>query len=418
MTSKVSTSFVHYSWVILALCLINLFLNYGIRTGFGAILPEMIKAMAISRRQAADIVNANVFAYICIAPFAGYLADRLGARVVIPTFGVLLGLGILLMGSATDFPQAALFFAIAGIGGAAMWAPVLAVVQEWFVPSKRGMSLGIVTAGCGLGVATMGRFHPAVVSRWGWQYSWYILGAAALAMVAINALFLRSRPEDMGVKPWGDKDPGPRKVAPLHPLQGMKERYGEIFRAPRFWVIGVSYALVSGALYLTVTFMVDHAHSTLNLSYGTASLLTTVHGIGQIPGVILIPWLSDFMGRRPIIFLSNLIVAGGTTALLLSGANLAFLYLSVGVLGAVFGATFALYGACAGDYFRKDLVGSVVGIWTPFYGVGVIIAQRLGGYIRDATGSFLIPFVGAALCAVAAALLILAVKRIPRPTDR
>jgi sugar phosphate permease len=330
---------------------------------------------------------------------------------------VLLGIGILLMGSAADFPQAALFFAIAGIGGAAMWAPVLAVVQEWFVPSKRGMSLGIVSAGCGLGVATMGRFHPAVVSRWGWQYSWYILGAGALAMVAINALFLRSRPQDMGVKPWGDKDPGPRNAAPVYPLQGLKERYGEIFRAPRFWAIGVSYAFISGALYLTVTFMVDHAHSTLNLSYGTASLLTTLHGIGQIPGVILIPWLSDFMGRRPTIFLSNLIVAAGTTALLLSGPNLALLLLSVSVLGSVFGATFALYGACAGDYFRKDLVGSVVGIWTPFHGVGLIIAQGLGGYIRDVTGSFLIPFVGAALCAVVAAGLILAVKRIPRLTD-
>ncbi len=414
MRKRGVASCVHYSWVILALCFFNIFLNYGIRTGFGAILPQMIKAMALSRRQGADIANANVFAYVCTAPLAGYLADRFGTRVIIPTFCMLLALGTLLMGTAADFHQAALFFAIVGIGGAAMWAPLVSLLQKWFVPSKRGISLGIITAGCGLGVATMGRFHPTVVSRWGWHYSWYILGAVALVMVVMNVLFLRSGPEALGLRPWGDEDYQPQTSAPTHSVSSFKKHYREIFRAPKFWVIGISYALVSGALYLPVTFMVDYAYSILNLPYGSASLLITVHGICQIPGVLIIPWLSDLTGRRPAILVSDLVLAAGTVSLLLSRGDLVLLYLSVGILGALFGAIFVLYSACAGDYFPKELVGSVVGIWTPFYGAGLIIAQRLGGYIRDVTGSFLIPFVGAAVCAVVAAGLILGVQRTRR----
>jgi sugar phosphate permease len=263
----------------------------------------------------------------------------------------------------------------------------------------------------------MGRFHPAVVSHWGWHYSWYILGAIALVMVVMNVLFLRSRPEDLGLRPWGDKDHQLQTTASAHSVSIFKKHYREIFRAPKFWVIGVSYALVSGALYLPVTFMVDYAYSTLNLPYGSASLLITVHGICQIPGVLVIPWLSDFIGRRPAILVSDLVLAAGTVSLLLSRADLPLLYLSVGILGALFGVIFVLYGACAGDYFPKELVGSVVGIWTPFYGAGLIIAQWLGGYIRDVTGSFLIPFAGAAACAIVAAGLFLAVKRTSSPAD-
>jgi sugar phosphate permease len=407
---------VHYGWVILALCLVDLFLNFGIRTGYGAILPEMIRAMGISRREGADISNANTFTYLCIAPLAGYLADRFGARVIISSFCVLIGIGTFLMGTAANFAQAALFFGIAGIGAGAMWAPVLALLQEWFVPSKRGMTLGIVSIGSGLGIGAMGHFHPAVASRWGWSYSWYILGIGALAMAVINGLFLRSRPEEKGLRRWGEKDPEPRTDAATEALPGIKERYHDIFSVPRFWIIGVSYALISGALYLTITFMVDYARSTFNLSYETASLLITTHGISQVPGVLIIPWLSDFIGRRQTIFLTNLVVAASIVALLLSGASLFFLFASVGLMGAAFGATFPLYGACAGDYFRRDLVGSVIGMWTPFYGGGVIVIQGLGGSLRDVTGSFVIPFAGAVLCCILSAGLILSIKRTPRLT--
>ncbi len=407
----------HYGWVILALCFVDLFLNFGIRTGYGAILPEMITALGMSRREGADISNANTLTYLCIAPLAGYLADRFGSRVIISSFCVLIGIGTFLMGTAASFAQAAIFFGIAGIGAGAMWAPVLALLQQWFVPAKRGMTLGIVSIGSGLGIAAMGHFHPAVAGRWGWSYSWYILGISALAMVAVNGLFLRSRPEEKGLRPWGEKGPGLRAGAPTDTMPGIRERYHDIFGAPRFWIIGVSYALIAGALYLTITFMVDHARSTLNLPYDTASLLIAAHGIGQVPGVLIIPWLSDFIGRRQTIFLSNLIVAASIVAFLLSGAALFFLFVSVGVMGAAFGATFALYGACAGDYFRRDLVGSVIGMWTPFYGLGLILIQGAGGYLRDVTGSFTISFVGATLCSVLSAGLILTIKRIPRLTN-
>ena len=407
---------IHYAWAILALCFINLFINYGIRLGYSVMLPEMIRTIGITRREGGDIINAYLFTYLCLSPFAGYLTDRFGARLVISGLGILLGLGTILMGTASNASQAALFFAITGIGGAAMWTPVVALAQRWFAPRRRGMALGLLSTGFGLGLAVMGSLYPAIVARWSWRYCWYLMGVAALIMVIVNALLLRSKPDDKRLKPWGEQEG--LQTAQTNPPAAptFKERYREIFGASRFWVIGASYFLIAGALYTTLTFIVDYARSSLGFPYERASLLATTHGFGQVFGVLVIPMLSDYIGRRWTILSSNILIAVSITGILLSGGNPLWLFASVALLGAFYGVTFPMYGACGGDYFRKELMGTVIGIWTPFYGVGAIIAHRAGGQIRDMTGSFNIPFLMCVAAALCAALLMLFVK-VPEQAD-
>jgi sugar phosphate permease len=275
------------------------------------------------------------------------------------------------------------------------------------------MALGILSTGFGLGLAVMGRLYPAVVAHWGWQYCWYLMGAAATVMVIINGLALRSRPEDKGLTRWGEHAPTSAGAPASLSAPGFKERYAEIFRASHFWVIGASYFLVAGTLYTTLTFIVDYARSNLGLPYERASLLATIHGFGQAFGVLVIPMLSDYIGRRWTIFFSNIVIGLAITSMVLSGGNTAWLFASVALLGAFYGVTFPMYGACGGDYFRKELMGTVIGIWTPFYGVGAIIAHRVAGQLRDVTGSFTLPFIFCIGAALVAACLMLFV-RMPR----
>ena len=64
------------------------------------------------------------------------------------------------------------------------------------------------------------------------------------------------------------------------------------------------------------------------------------------------------------------------------------LYVFVGVMAAFYGVTFPIYGACAGDYFPREVMGTVIGAWTPFYGLGAILVHWVSGMIRDTTGSY------------------------------
>jgi len=410
-TASGKSPVIHWAWIILFISFINLFVNYGIRLGYSVVLPEMIRTLGFSRRQAGDIFNAYFLTYILLSLFAGNLTDRLGARKIIPMFGVVLGIGTLLMGTSASFWQASMFFGIVGMGAAAMWTPIIALVQRWFAVKRRGMALGILSTGFGLGFASMGKLFPIIVAEWSWRYCWYFLGIAALIMVSVNLFFLRSKPEDKGLVPWGtpvgEIIPTPQATG----SRAVKTRYSEILTVPRFWILGFSYLLVAGSLYIPTTFMVDYARYELGFPYERASLLATIHGIGQIIGVLSIGMISDYIGRRMTILLSNLCIGVSIVCIVASGGNQAWLFTSIGALGAFFGATFPMYGAAGGDYFRKEIMGTVIGALTIFYGTGAILAHRFAGQIRDATGSFTIPFIIAIVASILASVLMVFVKR-------
>lgn len=404
---------VHYAWIILAICFANLFFGFGVFANYGIILPEMIRTLGFTRREGADILNAYYLAYICLSPVTGYLTDRYGARKIIALFWVVLGTGALLMGTADNFYQTALFFCIVGIGNAATWAPGVTLVQRWFSASKKGLALGILGAGIGLTFAFMGKVSPVIIANWSWRYCLYFLSMAVFIMVLINAVFMRSKPEDMKLYPWGSPpDVNPSLNNPAKGQQG-KITFKEFTVTSRFWLIGVSYALIAGAILSVTTFMVDYARNELGLAVASASFLMSVHGFGQIIGVVAILTISDYIGRRNMIILSNICIAACIAGIIFIGANQIWLLACVGIFGAFYGAAFPMYSACGGDYFRKEVMGTVIGLFTLFYGIGAITINRVAGYIRDMTGSFMIPFTIAAVLALVSAALMALVKRRP-----
>jgi MFS family permease len=375
----------HWAWVILGVCFVDLFVNYSIRLGFGVILPEMIKELNLTRTQGGNIFNSYLAIYMILTPFVGNLTDRYGARRIIASFGALLGGGAVLMGTAESFTAACLYYAMVGAGASAMWTPVLVLVQRWFAPRKRGLALGILSTGYGLGFATMGWIFPKIVEGYSWREAWYLLGGGALAMISVNALLLRSSPEDRGLVPW----PGKGDVLPsAPPSRDGSSRVREVFANSQFWLIGSSYFLAACALYMVTTYMVDYAHNELGLSLEKASFLATVHGLSQAAGVLIVPPLSDKFGRRKTLMASNILISVAILGIAASGSSIPALYGSVALLGSLYGSTWPLYGACGGDYFRKETMGTAIGGWTPFYGSGAIVAHLVAGTLRDNLGSF------------------------------
>jgi len=121
--------------------------------------------------------------------------------------------------------------------------------------------------------------------------------------------------------------------------------------------------------------------------------------------------LSDRIGRRLTLSSSNVIIALSILGVIASAKGLSMLFASIALLGIFYGITWPMYGACGGDYFRKEVMGTVIGAWTPFYGLGAILAHFVAGRIRDITQSFQLAFWLAMLFALVAAFLMQRVKR-------
>ena len=39
----------HWAWIVLAVCFVNLYINYSARLGYGVVLPEMIRTLGFGR---------------------------------------------------------------------------------------------------------------------------------------------------------------------------------------------------------------------------------------------------------------------------------------------------------------------------------------------------------------------------------
>jgi MFS family permease len=149
----------------------------------------------------------------------------------------------------------------------------------------------------------------------------------------------------------------------------------------------------------------------LNLPLEKASFLATIHGIGQIMGVLTVLPLSDYLGRKKTIVISNAIICGFLAAILLIDASWLMLYIIIGGLAIFYGPTFPIYGACAGDYFPREIMGTVIGAWTPFYGAGAILTHWVTGILRDATGVYNHAFIINVMMSAVAIVLISFVRK-------
>jgi len=399
---------IHWAWVILGTSFITLFVNYSIRIGaYSVLLPKMIQDLGINMTQAGMIRAGYFLTYILFSPLTGWLMDRFGGRFVVSFFCLFLGVGTLLMGQASNLTTAIFYHGIVGIGAAAVWTPISALVQKWFGGNKRGLALGILSPSYALGFGLMGIILPTIVKNYSWRMGWTLLGVSGLILIGINFLLLRDDPEKLGLLPWGEtSDP-----IPSPPLSGASFHYRDILKGRTFWLIGASYLFISVAVYIVSDFIVTYGVVELKIPYPAASSFISILALASIVGGFVLMILSDYIGRVKSLIMIHLLLALSILFIICAKGNILLLMIGIGWFGFIYGPIFPMYAACARDYFPKEVAGRVIGLLTLFYGVGAMCGPIVGGYLTDLIGSFRWSFGIGALAALLASLIIGFLKR-------
>ena len=245
-------------------------------------------AFGWSRADISLAVSVNVLLYGLTAPFAAALMDRFGIRRV-----AMIALAVVGSGAAcTVFIEkpwhlVALWGFVVGTGTGSMALVFAAsVANRWFV-SHRGLVLGALTAATATGQLIFLPGLSTLAMNYGWKSVSLTVAAGAFIMVPVIALFLRERPESMGLAPLGapadwTPPPPPTMNAAKLAIVTLKEasHYKDFwYLIGSFFVCGLSTSGLIG------THFIPAAHDHGMMEVAAASLLALV-GVFDVIGTI------------------------------------------------------------------------------------------------------------------------------------
>ena len=380
----------------------TVFVAFGIRYSYGLLLPEMLSHLAISKTGAGVIFSSYFLTYTLCSPVLGLLVDRSDARTILTVFVALLGAGAYLMSGSNSVAQASVFFALAGIGHSACWAPVVTVVLRWVSEKRRGIALAIVDLGSATSIAFWSVMIPWIIRAYSWRTVWVSLGLSAFLAAGMNFFLIKSRPPS---------DPGPRgSVGEPRAQMPIKAAYKAIFRDKKFYLIGFSYLLISFSILIPFTFLTAYATQELAIPFPSAAGLVAVIGVAGAIGKLILAHASDIVGRLKVMMLCGVLAAFGGLGLAYAQGLMVLTFFTA-VFGVGYGTIWPVYAASARDLFSKEYSGSIVGLWTLFHGLGSMLAPVFAGWTIDVAGTYVWAFILTVISAALSLTLLLPLAR-------
>lgn len=372
----------------LAACYLVFSIMFGIRYTYSLLTVEMMNDLKFSNQEIGLMLSSFLLSYFPMGLVIGRLTDKKGAKISILAVLPLLGLGSILIGAATSSViNGILFSVIAGIGASAAYSPVMVWSQKLH-PERRGFVVGLVESGSKIAPFFIALAIPLMVPVIGWRGVWILLGAVTLFLLPLVIKAFEPMVED--------NNRG--KATYLEDIRS-------IMRNKIIWIVGVSYALSAFSIMLHVAFYKAYLVRELMINIDISSLLYGLMQIAGFIGAIVLPILSDKVGRKPLIMATNIILILSLLGFLFSRSIISIILFSI-LIGIDLGAKWPLYIAFVKDIYEWSVAGLATAFLGLFAGMGSILAPYISGLLADLYGSYRISYIlGIFTGATAAALI-------------
>jgi sugar phosphate permease len=335
-----------------------------------------------------------------IAPFVGPMIDRYGARILMPIGAVIVGLAML---GVTQIDSLWQFYLLRGIvvaiGFTLMGNLVTEVaISNWFV-RKRGRALAISRLGNNLSNIIFVPVTVSVIAASGWQTMFVVFAAVTwLAVLIPSIIFMRRRPEDMGLYPDGirysptddnlnsTEEQASDAVSNREPVWNRRE----VLATRSFWLLAISFGITSLAFQ---GINISLAPYILDLGYEDATLTAVMTARAALMAVAL-PFMGLLAERshRLIIRVVPFIVQSIGAFLFLLADNQAFLWLAVTLYGVGFSGVAIIQGVIWANYFGRFSLGLVRSLaFLVSFGFGATGPLAMNA-VYDITGTYRLAF--------------------------
>jgi MFS family permease len=403
----------NFGWVIVGISFITLALAYGVWYSFSVFFVALLKEFGWSRSIAAGAFSIFVVVHSLMGPFVGGMVDRFGPRRVILLGSFCLGGGLALCSLTSTWWHYYIFFGvITGVGvGSIGWVPNTTIIQRWF-KANRGLAIGIISSGIGIGILVCVPSVQHLISRVGWRMAYRIMACSIpLIVVPMAIVFLKKPEQTTSPRDTNFSERGTISSVTRDPLI-VDEEWGSrawtIRRAittKQFWLLSISFPLgafaVQSILAHQVAFFVDQGVEALFASY-----IVGIVGVSSVGAKILWGTLSDRIGREITYTIGVCCSICGMIFLIVFAVHpfspLPYFY------GVFFGMGYAVLAALppiiTADFFEGRGYGGIFGTLILINGVGGASGAWFAGFLHDRVESYVPVFFIMIGCALFAGL--------------
>lgn len=379
-------------WVVFASCIVMGYSSGIMAYSSTIFFRPVAESLGASRTLMSVAVSLGRVGGALEAPLVGYFIDKLGPRTPMRVGMALASTGLILFGL---FTNSLLIFFLTWTGmvtlgfGSMGFAPAWAAINNWFV-RKKGRAMGIGMSSQGMGGAILAPFMAYIIGYWGWQTAAVVAGIGVAVIVLPITTLIRTRPEEMGLKPDGDPETSPELQTYTdglpQPDQSVVINFTtkQAVKTSTLWILvlamGIRQFTQAGILLHLGPLLQDRGLSIIQAG-STVGLLALM----SIPGAFTCGWISDHFQRR---YVMTVFVVAETIALiiLLTAINTWHIYGFVFIYGFGQGAH-VINRAMLGEYFGQKNYGK---IWGVVAMATTLLAwgQVYAGWIYDLTQSY------------------------------
>jgi MFS family permease len=335
------------------------------------LLPLIRDEFALNYTQAGWVISAFSLSYGIGQLPAGWLADRIGSRILIAAGICGVALAGLLVGLSQTFVMMIVFFGLMGVMGGGYHPAAPPLILASVEPRRRGWALGLHMIGGSASFSLAPLIGAAIATTWGWRGSFIALAMPTLAFGVVFYWLLG------------------RQVAGKKPGQALADDHDNTLPAPGHRCRLVSFIVLTtftqAVLFSVMSFIPLFLVGQFGVSGETAAaLVALIFSTGLWAGP-LGGYLSDRLGNVPVIlavcllavpviYLLNLVPYGlGFGALLVALGMIIYIRMPVSEAYIVGQTSGRNRSTILGIYYFSSMEGG--GLLTPLMGS---LIDRLG----------------------------------------
>jgi MFS family permease len=382
-------------WVVVALLVLSVVINYIDRSDLSMAAPVMQKQFALSPVQLGSLLAAFFWTYslLQITGIVGWMTDRFSAGWVILWGYLLWSLATMATGLTAGFASLFLWRLLLGAGESVAY-PCYSQIFATMPQQYRGRANAFIDAGTKLGPALGAFVGGILLVHFGWRMLFVILGVAGLVWVL----------------PWWSTMPRTSVVSLKQHVPAAS--IGRICRLSSAWGTFIGHFCGNYFFYFLLAWLPEFAVREDHLSLRAMSRLTSLVFLIIALSTLLAGWISDRLIARggSASRVRRSMVAGG---LLVASSLMAFLFVAHHAregLGLLLFASVG-YGTFASNHWAitQTLAGpEAAGRWSSlqngFANLSGIVAPWVAGWITEINGSARVAFVVAGAVALLGAL--------------